>query len=236
MEGVKFYFGRVVTFLPYRVGRLVIRLFFWLRGYRITVVGREKLLRSGPVVIAANHLYFEDSIVIALVNPRQVSFLAKSAYFKANSFKGILVKIAFLLVGQIKTDRSGDGRGQKAMDDAVVVLKYGKVVGIHFEGTRSPDGRLYKAYTGFAVVAKKTKATIQIHTMVYPDPNDRRHIEIHIDDPFTYSQYKSLKPYQIAEFVMKKVQKAGGQVRAERRALIPDRIISMLRKEPDIEV
>jgi 1-acyl-sn-glycerol-3-phosphate acyltransferase len=236
MKGVKYYFGRVVTFLPYRLGRLTIRSIYWLRHYRVVVIGREKLPRSGAVILAANHLFFEDSIVMGLTNRRQITFLAKSDYFKANSIWGFLVKVGFLLIGQIKTDRSGDGRGQIAMADAVVVLEHGKVIGWHFEGTRSRDGRLYKAHTGFAVVAQRTKATIQPTALVYPDLANRRHIEVHYGDLIPYSQYKDLKPHQIAELVTKRVQAMSGQERAERRAIIPDRISSMIRKEPQAEV
>jgi 1-acyl-sn-glycerol-3-phosphate acyltransferase len=206
--------------------------------YHIVVIGGEKLMRSGAVIVAANHLFFEDSIAIGLTYRRQIAFLAKSDYFKMKSLKGLAVKIAFLLIGQIKTDRSGDGRGQKAMADAVVTLEHGRPVGWHFEGTRSLDGRLYKAHTGFAVVAQRTKATIQPSALVYPDPTNRRHIEVHYGDPIPYSEYKNLKPHQIAELVTARVQAMSGQVRAEKRASIPRRISTMVRKrhEPETEV
>jgi 1-acyl-sn-glycerol-3-phosphate acyltransferase len=121
-----------------------------LRGiYRIRVEGLENVPKRGPAIIAANHLSFLDSFFIPLVVPmRRVTYLAKADYFK--SWKTAWF---FKMVGQIPMDRSGGSKSQAALDTALGVLKEGKLLGIYPEGTRSPDGYLYRGRTGVARLA-----------------------------------------------------------------------------------
>jgi 1-acyl-sn-glycerol-3-phosphate acyltransferase len=121
-----------------------------LRGiYRIRVEGLENVPARGPAIIAANHVSFLDSFFIPLVVPRRrVTYLAKADYFK--SWK---TSWFFKMVGQIPMDRSGGSKSQAALDTALSVLKEGKLLGIYPEGTRSPDGYLYRGRTGVARLA-----------------------------------------------------------------------------------
>ncbi len=121
-----------------------------LRGlYRIRVEGLANVPKRGPAIIAANHLSFPDSFFIPLVvKRRRVTYLAKADYFK--SWKTAWF---FKMVGQIPMDRSGGSKSQTALDTAHGVLKEGKLLGIYPEGTRSPDGFLYRGRTGVARLA-----------------------------------------------------------------------------------
>jgi 1-acyl-sn-glycerol-3-phosphate acyltransferase len=121
-----------------------------LRGiYRIRVEGLESVPKRGPAIIAANHLSFLDSFFIPLVVPkRRVTYLAKADYFK--SWKTAWF---FKMVGQIPMDRSGGSKSKAALDTALGVLKEGKLLGIYPEGTRSPDGYIYRGRTGVARLA-----------------------------------------------------------------------------------
>ena len=182
--------------------------------------GAEKLPKYGPVIYAANHLEFHDSIVLGLYARRQLSFLAKSEYFNKRSFMGLLVTIGFLLIGQISTDRSG-GKAGDALEQASNVLVHGDAVGWHFEGTRSTDGLLYDAHTSFARVAQVTGAIVVPVAFVYPAD---KMVEVHFCDPIPYSVIKKLKPFEVAELVVARVQEKSGQQRAGKKATISRKI------------
>jgi 1-acyl-sn-glycerol-3-phosphate acyltransferase len=112
------------------------------------------------VIIASNHLSFSDSIFMPLVVPRKVTFLAKSEYFTSPGPKGLLKKLTFIALGQVPVDRSGGRRSEAALITGLKVLAEGKCLGIYPEGTRSPDGRLYKGRTGIARLAIESGAPI----------------------------------------------------------------------------
>ena len=117
--------------------------------YSIKVEGRGNVPRKGPAIIAANHLSFLDSFFIPLVvRKRKVTYLAKADYFK--SWK---TSWFFKMVGQIPTEREGGKKSEHALNAALEVLHEGKLLGIYPEGTRSPDGRLYRGRTGVARLA-----------------------------------------------------------------------------------
>jgi 1-acyl-sn-glycerol-3-phosphate acyltransferase len=124
------------------------------------VKGLRNVPGSGPVIIASNHLSFSDSIFMPLVVPRKVTFLAKSEYFTSPGPKGLLKKLTFIALGQVPVDRSGGRRSEAALITGLKVLAEGKCLGIYPEGTRSPDGRLYKGRTGIARLAIESGAPI----------------------------------------------------------------------------
>lgn len=115
---------------------------------------------NGPVIIASNHLSFSDSIFMPLVVPRKVTFLAKSEYFTSPGIKGFIKKLTFIALGQVPIDRSGGKRSEAALATGLKVLQQGHCLGIYPEGTRSPDGRLYKGRTGIARMAIDSGAPI----------------------------------------------------------------------------
>ena len=128
--------------------------------FRPKVKGLRHVPASGPVIIASNHLSFSDSIFMPLVVPRKVTFLAKSEYFTSPGPKGLLKKLTFIALGQVPVDRSGGRRSEAALITGLKVLAEGKCLGIYPEGTRSPDGRLYKGRTGIARLAIESGAPI----------------------------------------------------------------------------
>jgi 1-acyl-sn-glycerol-3-phosphate acyltransferase len=133
----------------------MLRLFF-----RPWVEGLENLPETGPVILASNHLSFSDSIFLPLVVPRRVTFMAKSDYFTGKGVKGRLTAGFFRAIGQVPVDRSGGAASQAAIDTAMEILNAGDVLGIYPEGTRSPDGHLYRGKTGVARMALESGAIV----------------------------------------------------------------------------
>ena len=148
-----------VNNLPYGVLRAFLTPFLML-AFRPKVKGLRNVPASGPVIIASNHLSFSDSIFMPLVVPRKVTFLAKSEYFTSPGPKGLLKKLTFIALGQVPVDRSGGRRSEAALITGLQVLAEGECLGIYPEGTRSPDGRLYKGRSGIARLAIESGAPI----------------------------------------------------------------------------
>jgi len=145
--------------LPYGILRAFLTPFLMIL-FRPKVRGMRNVPGTGPVIIASNHLSFSDSIFMPLVVPRKVTFLAKSEYFTSPGPKGLLKKLTFIALGQVPVDRSGGRRSEAALIAGLKVLAEGKCLGIYPEGTRSPDGRLYKGRTGIARLAIESGAPI----------------------------------------------------------------------------
>jgi 1-acyl-sn-glycerol-3-phosphate acyltransferase len=122
-----------------------------LKGvFRPWVIGLENVPASGAVILASNHLSFIDSVFLPLVVDRHVSFLAKSDYFTRRGFKGWMTKTFMRATGQIPIDRSGGKASEDSLNTGLAVLARGGILGIYPEGTRSPDGKLYRGRTGVA--------------------------------------------------------------------------------------
>ena len=128
--------------------------------FRPKVTGLRNVPTNGAVIIASNHLSFSDSIFMPLVVPRNVTFLAKSEYFTSPGLAGFIKKLTFVALGQVPIDRSGGKRSEAALLTGLRLLKEGHCIGIYPEGTRSPDGRLYKGRTGIARLAIESGAPI----------------------------------------------------------------------------
>jgi 1-acyl-sn-glycerol-3-phosphate acyltransferase len=118
--------------------------------FRPWAEGTENVPREGAAILASNHLSFSDHFFGPLPLPRKVTFLAKSEYFTGRGLKGLVSKAFFSGVGQIPVDRSGGKASERALATGLRVLSAGKLLGIYPEGTRSPDGRLYRGHTGVA--------------------------------------------------------------------------------------
>jgi len=136
-------------------------MFYWLMKhvlagpllkavFRPWVVGLEKVPKTGGVILASNHLSFIDSIFLPLVVDRNVSFLAKSEYFTRRGIRGALTRAFMNATGQLPIDRSGGKASEASLVTGLGVLNQGGVLGIYPEGTRSPDGKLYRGRTGVA--------------------------------------------------------------------------------------
>ena len=123
--------------------------------YRVRVEGRDNVPRTGPVILASNHQSFIDSIFLPLSVRRRVTFVAKAEYFE--SWKTAWF---FRAVGMIPLKRGGGSASERALAAAGEVLMSGGVLGIYPEGTRSPDGRLYRGHTGVARLAVQCGAPV----------------------------------------------------------------------------
>ncbi|MGC4960270.1 lysophospholipid acyltransferase family protein [Gordonia sp. DT101] len=127
---------------------------------RPRVVGREYVPADGPVIVAANHCAFIDSLLLCLVIRRRVTFVAKTEYFDRPGRRGALQRWFFTAVGQIPIDRRGGDRSGDALTTAAQVLADGGVWAIHPEGSRSNDGRVHRGRTGAMRMAEMTGAPV----------------------------------------------------------------------------
>jgi 1-acyl-sn-glycerol-3-phosphate acyltransferase len=133
----------------------------WLRiVFRPRVEGAENVPETGPAIIAGNHLSYTDWMFMPLTLPRRVTFVAKSEYFTSPGIKGWFQKKFFSGAGQVPIDRSGASAAEGALASARSILERGDLFGIYPEGTRSPDGRLYRGKTGVARLALETGAPV----------------------------------------------------------------------------
>lgn len=127
---------------------------------RPSVRGAHHVPDSGPVILASNHRSFVDSVVIPLVVPRPVTFLAKAEYFEGRGVYGWLSRRFFLEMGHVPVQRGHGRAAWESMRVAQEVLAGGGALGIYPEGTRSLDGRLYRGRTGVARLALLTGAPV----------------------------------------------------------------------------
>ncbi len=169
--------------------------------FRPWVEGLENLPRTGPAILASNHLSFSDSIFLPAVAPRRITFLAKAEYFTGRGLKGRLTKAFFAGVGQVPIDRSGGRASEAAIDKAKEILGKGDLLGIYPEGTRSPDGRLYRGKTGIARMALEAGVPVipvaMINTFDIQPPGKLlpriMRVGIRIGEPLDFSRYEGLE-------------------------------------------
>jgi 1-acyl-sn-glycerol-3-phosphate acyltransferase len=128
--------------------------------FRPWVEGADNVPRTGAAILASNHLSFSDHFFAALPLPRKVIFLAKSEYFTRRGLKGLLSKAFLRGIGQIPVDRSGGAASERALRTGLRVLSQGHLLGIYPEGTRTPDGRLYRGKTGVARLALQARVPV----------------------------------------------------------------------------
>ena len=137
--------------------------------FRPQVEGAEHIPGDGPVILAGNHLTFIDSMILPLVCDRQVLFIGKDEYVTGKGLKGRLMAWFFTGVGMIPVDRDGGRGGVAALMTGRRVLEEGRMFGIYPEGTRSPDGRLYRGRTGIARLTLMTGAPVVPFAMIGTD-------------------------------------------------------------------
>ncbi|WP_346655163.1 lysophospholipid acyltransferase family protein [Arthrobacter sp. 260] len=168
--------------------------------FRPWVKGMDNVPAEGPAVLVSNHLSFSDSIFLPIAVPRPVIFLAKSEYFTGKGIKGKLTAMFFRLSNQLPMDRSGGAASSSSLSAGEAVLNGGGILGIYPEGTRSPDGRLYRGKTGVAKLVLATGVPVIPVAMIGTDkvqpigrriPNIRR-IGIIVGEPLDFSRYKGL--------------------------------------------
>ena len=197
--------------------------------YRPVIEGRENIPRTGPVLLASNHLSFIDSFVIPLVTPRRVVFLAKSEYFTGPGLRGLWKRWIFTALGAIPVQREGTlGAAQEALDAALEILNEGLAFAIYPEGTRSRDGRLYRGRTGVAwlalaagcpVVPVALSGTQDIQPVGARVPRIRR-MTVRFGEPLDFSHLQGAKPgparRTATDAVMAAIHELSGQELAHR--------------------
>jgi 1-acyl-sn-glycerol-3-phosphate acyltransferase len=122
-------------------------------GWRPHVDGYEHIPQTGGAIFAGNHLSVADELFLGSVVPRHIAFWAKSDYFVGKGIGGFFTRRLMLGLGAIRVERAGGRAALTAFDGAIPVLKAGDTVAVYPEGTRSPDGRLYRGRTGVARLA-----------------------------------------------------------------------------------
>lgn len=187
-------------------------MFYWLMKYvvigpiakavwRPWIVGRRNVPAQGAAILASNHLSFMDSIFLPLMIDRPVSFLAKSDYFTGQGLKGWATRVFFKATGQLPIDRSGGKASEASLNTGLQVLGRGDLLGIYPEGTRSPDGKLYRGRTGIARMALEAHVPVVPVVMVDTDtmmPIGTRiprvvRVGIVIGEPLDFSRFEGLE-------------------------------------------
>ncbi|WP_066932069.1 lysophospholipid acyltransferase family protein [Streptomyces sp. NBRC 110611] len=195
-------------------------------AFRPWVEGLENIPAEGAAILASNHLSFSDSFFLPAVLDRKVTFIAKAEYFTSPGVKGKLTAAFFKGVGQLPVDRSGArGAGEAAIKSGIEVLERGELFGIYPEGTRSPDGRLYRGKPGgLARVALATGAPVipvaMIDTEKVQPPGKvlPKMIRpgIRIGKPLDFSRYQGMEGDRfilrsVTDEVMYEIMKLSGQ-------------------------
>jgi 1-acyl-sn-glycerol-3-phosphate acyltransferase len=193
--------------------------------FRPWAEGTQNVPREGPAILASNHLSFSDHFFAPLPLPRKVVFLAKSEYFTGRGIKGLVSRAFFSGVGQIPVDRSGGAASERALRTGLRVLAAGEVLGIYPEGTRTPDGRLYRGKTGVARLALEGKAPVIPTAMIggfefQPPgkltPRFRIRPGVRFGKPLDFSRYDGLEQDRIVlraitDEIMYELMKLSGQ-------------------------
>lgn len=187
-------------------------MFYWLMKYvvigpivkaiwRPWIVGRRNIPAEGAAILASNHLSFVDSIFLPLMIDRPVAFLAKSDYFTGKGLKGWATRMFFKATGQIPIDRSGGKASEASLNTGLQVLGRGDLLGIYPEGTRSPDGKLYRGRTGIARMALEAHVPVVPVVMVDTDtmmPIGTRvprivRVGVVIGEPLDFSRFEGME-------------------------------------------
>jgi 1-acyl-sn-glycerol-3-phosphate acyltransferase len=195
--------------------------------FRPWVEGMEHIPAEGPAIIASNHLSFSDSFFLPALMKRRVTFIAKSEYFTGTGVKGKLTAAFFKGVGQLPVDRSGArGAGEAAITSGIEVIKRGELFGVYPEGTRSPDGKLYRGKVGgVARIALATGAPVIPVAMIDTEklqppgqvkPNFGVRPGIRIGAPLDFSRYHGMENDRfilrsVTDEVMYEIMRLSGQ-------------------------
>jgi 1-acyl-sn-glycerol-3-phosphate acyltransferase len=209
--------------VQYQVSRLVAGPFLRLLA-RPSVIGAEHIPSSGAAILASNHLSVIDSVYLPLMIDRPVSFAAKSEYFTGTGLRDRVVGAYLRSIGQLPTDRAGGQAAMAMLDAALGLLTAGQLFGIYPEGTRSPDGRLYRGRTGVGFLALHSGAPVIPVAMVGTDrmlPPGRRiprpgKIEIRIGEPLEFAEFRgqpagARQRRAVTDEVVQAIQKLSGQ-------------------------
>jgi 1-acyl-sn-glycerol-3-phosphate acyltransferase len=172
--------------------------------FRPRAEGTEHVPDTGAAILASNHLSAADWIFMPLQLKRRVTFLAKAEYFTGKGVKGFLQRAFFSGAGQVPIDRSSASAAEDAIQTGIRTLREGKVLGIYPEGTRSPDGRLFRGKTGVARMTLETGAPVIPVAMVYssrklPFGKKLTRVQVRFGKPLDFSRYEGLSGDRFVE-------------------------------------
>jgi 1-acyl-sn-glycerol-3-phosphate acyltransferase len=209
--------------VQYGVSRLVAGPFLRMLA-RPKIIGAEYIPATGPAILASNHLSIVDSVYLPLMVQRPVTFAAKSEYFTGTRLQDRLIGAYLRSIKQISTDRSDARAAQDMLEAALGLLRSGQLFGIYPEGTRSPDGRLYRGRTGVGYLALHSGAPVIPVAMIgtehvlppgskIPRPGK---VEIRVGEPLTFSEYQgqpvgARQRRAVTDDVVQAIQKLSGQ-------------------------
>jgi 1-acyl-sn-glycerol-3-phosphate acyltransferase len=199
--------------------------------YRPWVKGSKNIPVEGPAILASNHLSFADSIFLPLVMKRKLVFLGKAEYFTGKGVKGLATRAFMSGVGTIPVHRGGGRASEAALRTGLQVLANGELLGIYPEGTRSPDGRLYRGKTGVARMAIESGVAVLPVAMIDTNiaqpigrkvPN-RHQTGVKIGGPLYFREYAGRQEdrealREVTDAIMKAIQKLSGQEYVDRDA------------------
>ncbi|WP_370151004.1 lysophospholipid acyltransferase family protein [Streptacidiphilus sp. EB129] len=214
--------------------------------FRPWVEGMDNIPAEGPAILASNHLSFSDSFFLPALLKRRVTFIAKSEYFTGTGVKGKLTAAFFKGVGQLPVDRSGArGAGEAAIRSGIEVIERGELFGVYPEGTRSPDGKLYRGKVGgVARIALATGAPVIPVAMIDTEklqppgqvkPNFGVRPGIRIGAPMDFSRYHGMENDRfilrsVTDEVMYEIMRLSGQEYVDIYATAAKRQIQDARK------
>jgi 1-acyl-sn-glycerol-3-phosphate acyltransferase len=166
--------------------------------------GTENVPATGSAIMASNHLSAADWIFMPLSLKRRVTFLAKAEYFTGTGVKGRAQRAFFSGAGQVPIDRSSASAAENAIQTGLRILREGKLLGIYPEGTRSPDGRLFRGKTGVARMALETGAPVVPVAMIYthkklPFGKKITRVQMKFGKPLDFSRYEGLSGDRFVE-------------------------------------
>ncbi len=192
--------------------------------FRPEITGLDFVPRTGAVIIAANHLSAADEVFTPVAARRQVAYFAKAEYFTGPGLRGRFVARTFREFGHVPVDRADPRAAAETIGTGVELLAQGKALGIYPEGTRSPDGRLYKFRTGVARLALRSGAPVVpvglVGTADVLTVGDRRWhrrpVEVHFGPPLDFSgraeEERSARALrEITEILRRAIQDQSGQ-------------------------
>lgn len=207
----------------YQTSRIIAGPFLRALG-RPRIVGESNIPETGGAIIAANHLSAIDSVYLPFMVPRPVTFSAKIEYFKARGIGSRLMAMYMRATNQLSIDRAGARAAQDTLEAALARLVDGELFGIYPEGTRSPDGRLYRGRPGVGWLALKSGLpVIPVGMMgtrrvlpsgsVVPRPG---RVEIRIGKPLTFppevtEQAPAKARREITDTVIEAIRELTGQ-------------------------
>jgi 1-acyl-sn-glycerol-3-phosphate acyltransferase len=209
--------------VQYRMSRVLAGPFLHLL-WRPEITGSEHIPASGGAILASNHLSIVDSIFLPLMVDRPVTFAAKSEYFTGTRPIDRFTSAYLRATKQLSVDRAQARAGQDMLEAALGLLREGALFGIYPEGTRSPDGRLYRGRTGIGWLALNSGLPVIPVAMSGTDrvlpPGQKvprvSKIRITVGKPLTFESYLDLpsaarQRRAITDEVMKSIQALSGQ-------------------------